>query len=58
MYVAFSKDVIIPDTIDGMSVKSIDYKTFEGCTSLTNITIPNGVTSKSRPAGRLSIFVS
>ena len=35
----------IPDTIDGKKVTSIGYRAFYECSSLTNITIPEGVTS-------------
>ena len=35
----------IPDTIDGKKVTSIGYEAFESCSSLTSITIPEGVTS-------------
>ena len=34
--------IVIPD-----SVTSIGYSTFSGCSSLTSIAIPNGVTSSS-----------
>ena len=38
-------ELIIPDTIEGNPVTSIKGSTFWGCTSLTNITIPDGITS-------------
>ena len=37
--------ITIPSKIDGKSVTSIGYGTFEDCTGLTSITIPNSVTS-------------
>jgi hypothetical protein len=44
-YTGSGGDVAIPNTIDGLPVTSIEYAAFAGCTSLTNITIPNSVTS-------------
>ena len=37
--------VTIPSLIDGLSVTSIRYSAFYGCTSLTSVTIPDSVTS-------------
>ena len=38
-------DVVIPNEYDGVSVTSIGDEAFYGCTSLTNITIPNSITN-------------
>jgi len=40
-----SSSVVIPMLHDGLPVTSIGYYAFDGCTSLTNVTIPNTVTS-------------
>ena len=37
--------VVIPDTYEGLPVTSIGNWAFEGCTSLTSVTIPDSVTS-------------
>jgi len=37
--------VVIPSTINGLTVTSIGADAFENCTNLTSVTIPSGVTS-------------
>ena len=43
-YTGNKKKVVIPDKINGTEVISIGYKAFFVCTSLTGVTIPEGVT--------------
>ncbi len=38
-------EIVIPSKYEGLPVTSIGYKAFRGCTSLTSITITEGVTS-------------
>ena len=38
-------DIVIPTTINGISVTGIGYEAFYNCDSLTSIEIPNSVTS-------------
>lgn len=40
-----SQNFVIPDTIDGLPVKIIGAEAFKDCKSLTNVTIPDSVTS-------------
>jgi hypothetical protein len=47
-YTGPGKVVIIPSTMDGLRVTSIDGRAFSGCTNLTNIKIPNSITSIGR----------
>ena len=42
---AAAGDLVIPETIDGKLVGSIGFGAFRDCSSLTSVTIPNGVTS-------------
>ena len=44
-YMGSDSDVTIPAVIGGKKVTSIGGSAFEGCTSLTSISIPDGVTS-------------
>lgn len=44
-YTGEAKKVVIPDKINGKEVISIGNKAFWECTSLTGVTIPEGVTS-------------
>ena len=44
-YNGSAEKVDIPEKIDGKSVTSIGFATFEGCTNLKGITIPDGVIS-------------
>lgn len=44
-YNGVETDLVIPAEIDGYSVTSIGVSAFYNCTSLTSVTIPNGVTS-------------
>lgn len=38
-------NVIMPDSIEGLPVTRIESRAFEGCTDLTRIVLPDGVTS-------------
>ena len=44
-YKGSDSTVTVPSTINGMSVTGIGDYAFRGCSSLTSVTIPNGVTS-------------
>jgi hypothetical protein len=43
-YAGFGGELVIPGTIDGLTVISIGNSTFNGCGSLTSVTIPDTVT--------------
>ncbi len=47
---SISGDVIIPSTLGGYTVTSIDRSAFEGCLSITSIAVPDGVTTISEYA--------
>ena len=49
-----ASDVVIPSKIKGRTVTSIGDSAFDGCTSLTNVTIPDSVTSIGDYAFRCS----
>jgi BspA type Leucine rich repeat region (6 copies) len=44
-YIGSGGDIVIPDTIDGLTVTSIGVRAFNSYSGLTNISIPNSVTS-------------
>ena len=52
MYIGNSKQVVIPDTIDGKKVTSIGKLAFCNCVGLTSVTIPDSVTSIGEGAFR------
>ena len=43
-YTGSTSDLLLPDTLGGYPVTSIGICAFRGCTSLTKVTIPDGVT--------------
>ena len=43
-YKGSGRAVSIPGTIKDMPVTSVEYSAFEGCTSLTSVNVPDGVT--------------
>ena len=47
---AVSGDLVIPDTLGGCPVTSIDKDAFRDCVNLTHVTIPEGVTSIGQSA--------
>ena len=44
-YIGSATDVTIPSEIDGFKVTVIGYGAFDGCETLTSVTIPDGVTT-------------
>ena len=44
-YNGSDKTIIVPSTIDGYTVKGIGDYAFSGCSSITDVTIPQGITS-------------
>ena len=58
----YSGNVEIPETVtyNGItySVTSVGYACFEGCSSLTSITIPNSVTSLGRSCNSIAYHIS
>ena len=44
-YTGSGGDVTIPSTINGLPVTSIGFGAFQGCSSLTSVTLGNSVTS-------------
>ena len=46
------QNLVIPDTIDGLPIKIIGAEAFKDCESLTNVTIPDSVTSIGAEAFR------
>ena len=44
-YAGYDTEYAIPAEIDGKKITEIGYNAFENCTSLTSVTIPDGVTS-------------
>ena len=43
-YAGYDTEYVIPAEIDGKKISEIGYNAFENCTSLTSVTIPDGVT--------------